>query len=104
MLLNFRRGIPVGLFLCLCVRAHAEVLQLATGAQQSVALVTGGDVFEWGEWGGPLPVSITDARPSLELLTAAYFSARTGEVVRLPLERDHPLDAGWLPKAAKAAA
>ena len=34
--------------------------------------------------GGPLPVSIADARPSLELLTAAYHSARTGAAVQLP--------------------
>ena len=54
--------------------------------------------------GGPLPVSIADARPSLELLTAAYHSARTGEAVRLPLGRDHPLYAGWLPAAARAVA
>ena len=48
--------------------------------------------------GGELPVSIADARPSLELLTAAYHSARTGEAVRLPIGRDHPLYAGWLPR------
>ena len=41
--------------------------------------------------GAPLPVSIADARASIELLTAAYHSARTGEAVRLPLGRDHPL-------------
>jgi predicted dehydrogenase len=50
--------------------------------------------------GGELPVSIADARPSLELITAAYHSARTGEAVRLPIGRDHPLYAGWLPPAA----
>ena len=49
---------------------------------------------------GPLPVSIADARPSLELLTAAYHSARTGETVTLPIGRDHPLYEGWLPKPA----
>lgn len=54
--------------------------------------------------GGPLPVTIADARRSLELLTAAYHSARTGEAVRLPIGRDHPLYAGWLPESAKAVA
>lgn len=54
--------------------------------------------------GGPLPVSLADARPSLELLTAAYHSARSGEVVRLPLGRDHPLYGGWLPDAVKEVA
>jgi predicted dehydrogenase len=52
---------------------------------------------------GQLPVSIADARPSLELLTAAYHSARTGEAVRLPLHRDHPLYAGWALTATKEA-
>ncbi len=47
--------------------------------------------------GGPLPVEIADARRSLELLTAAYHSARTGLAVRLPLGREHPLYGGWLP-------
>jgi predicted dehydrogenase len=54
--------------------------------------------------GRPLPVSIADARGSLELLTAAYYSARSGQAVRLPLTRDHPLYRGWLPEAAKAVA
>ena len=47
--------------------------------------------------GGPLPVSIADARPSLELVTAAYHSARTGQAVQLPIGSDHPLYGGWLP-------
>ncbi|WP_421723760.1 Gfo/Idh/MocA family protein [Bauldia sp.] len=51
--------------------------------------------------GGPLPVSIADARASLELATAAYYSARTDAVVTLPLDRDHPLYEGWLPETAK---
>ncbi|MGE3073341.1 MAG: Gfo/Idh/MocA family protein [Dehalococcoidia bacterium] len=46
--------------------------------------------------GGPLPVTIADARRSLELLTAAYYSSRTGQEVRLPLSRDHELYGGWL--------
>ena len=46
--------------------------------------------------GGPLPVSIEDARPSIELLTAAYYSARTGTEVRLPIGSDHPFYNGWL--------
>jgi predicted dehydrogenase len=51
--------------------------------------------------GAPLPVSIADARSSLELLSGLYHSARTGEPVSLPLGRDHPLYAGWLPASAK---
>ncbi len=37
---------------------QAEVLQLAAGDNESLALVTGGDVFQWGEIGGPLPVPV----------------------------------------------
>jgi predicted dehydrogenase len=53
--------------------------------------------------GGPLPVAIADARQSLELLTAAYHSARTGTAVHLPLGRDHPLYGGWAMREAKEA-
>jgi predicted dehydrogenase len=43
------------------------------------------------------PVTIADARASLELITALYASARsTGDVV-LPIGPDHPLYGGWLP-------
>jgi predicted dehydrogenase len=48
--------------------------------------------------GGPLPVALDDARRSLELITAAYHSARTDTLVRLPIPTDHPLYAGWLPE------
>ena len=47
--------------------------------------------------GGPPPVTLADARASLELITALYASARGGVDVALPIERDHPLYAGWLP-------
>jgi predicted dehydrogenase len=47
--------------------------------------------------GGSMPVSIADARPSLELITASSHSARTGEAVELPIPRHHPLYDGWLP-------
>jgi predicted dehydrogenase len=46
--------------------------------------------------GAELPVTLTDARRSVELLTAAYYSAMTGEVVALPLGPDHPFYRGWL--------
>lgn len=42
-------------------------------------------------------VTLEDGRRSLELVTAAYASARGGLPVRLPLGPDHPLYAGWLP-------
>lgn len=43
------------------------------------------------------PVTIEDARRSLELVTAAYHSQRTGRAVVLPLPRSHPLYESWLP-------
>jgi predicted dehydrogenase len=47
------------------------------------------------ETGSELPVTLADARASLELLTAIYHSARTRQAVELPLGRDHPLYGGW---------
>ena len=38
----------------------------------------------------PLPVTLADARQSLELATALYHSAATGVAVRLPIANDHP--------------
>ena len=45
--------------------------------------------------GGPLPVTLDDARRSLELVTALYHSAQTGSAVALPIEPDHPSYDGW---------
>ncbi len=47
--------------------------------------------------GAALPVSLADARASLELVTALYTSAQTGQPVELPLGPDHPRYAGWQP-------
>jgi len=47
--------------------------------------------------GDPPPVTVQDARAALELVTAIYHSARTGEAVQLPIGPDHPLYGGWLP-------
>ena len=43
-----------------------------------------------------LPVTLEDARSSLELLTAIYYSAYTGQNVTLPITNDHPFYEGWL--------
>jgi predicted dehydrogenase len=51
--------------------------------------------------GGPLPVSIADARTSIELLTAAYYSVHTGAAVKLPIDRDNPFYDGWVPTMAE---
>ena len=45
------------------------------------------------------PVTLADARQSLELITAIYHSAETGTVVRLPIGREHPKYANWVPAA-----
>ena len=49
------------------------------------------------ENGGDPPVTLADARASLELLTAIYHSSQTGEPVALPIGADHPKFEGWLP-------
>lgn len=48
--------------------------------------------------GGTDAVTFEDGRRSLELVSAIYFSARSGTVVELPLADTHPLYGGWLPK------
>lgn len=46
---------------------------------------------------GEPPVTLEDARNSLELVTAAYYSQRTGQPTPLPITADHPLYTSWLP-------
>jgi predicted dehydrogenase len=45
--------------------------------------------------GGPLPVTLADARASIELLTALYASAAANRPIQLPIKRNHPMYAGW---------
>jgi predicted dehydrogenase len=45
--------------------------------------------------GSPLPVTLDDARQSLELAAALYHSAATGAAVTLPMGSDHPSYQGW---------
>ncbi len=47
--------------------------------------------------GTELPATLADARRSLELITAIYHSADTGEPVELPITADHPKYADWTP-------
>lgn len=44
---------------------------------------------------GELPVSVADAYRSIELATAMYHSARTGERVHLPISKEHRAYGGW---------
>ena len=50
------------------------------------------------ETGNELPVTLQDARDSIELLTAIYTSAQTGRPVELPIGPDDPAYAGWCPR------
>ena len=43
----------------------------------------------------PLPVTLEEARQSLEVLTACYYSAAMREPVTLPLKPSHPAYQGW---------
>jgi predicted dehydrogenase len=49
------------------------------------------------ENGGPLPVTLAEARASLELITALYHSAATGQNVDLPIAPNHPRYQSWRP-------
>jgi predicted dehydrogenase len=53
--------------------------------------------------GNELPVTLADARVSLELITAMYYSAETNQSVQLPLSTDHPRYTSWLPIGASEA-
>ena len=50
------------------------------------------------ETGAPLPVTTADSRRALEIVTAFYYSSRTGEQVVFPIGRDHPNYHSWLPE------
>jgi len=45
----------------------------------------------------PLPVTSTDSRRALELVTAFYHSSTTHEDVELPLGAEHPRYSSWVP-------
>jgi predicted dehydrogenase len=51
--------------------------------------------------GDPLPITLAEARRSLELLTALYHSAETEAPVALPIDANHPRYADWSPKSAQ---
>ncbi len=44
----------------------------------------------------PLPVTLSDARASIELLTAMYYSSATNQNVTLPIPPGHPFYNGWI--------
>ncbi len=50
--------------------------------------------------GGPLPINLEDGRRAIELVTAVYYSADTGQPVDLPISPDHPYYASCIPENA----
>ena len=48
--------------------------------------------------GTPLPVTTTDSRRALEIVTAFYASSRSHQEVTFPIGRDHPNYKSWLPE------
>jgi predicted dehydrogenase len=53
------------------------------------------------ETAGPLPVTVADARRSLELISALYHSAEIGTAVTLPIGVNHPKYRSWRPSAPR---
>jgi len=49
--------------------------------------------------GTPFPVTLEDARRSLELITAIFHSSETGTAERLPIGPGHPKYQGWGPRS-----
>jgi predicted dehydrogenase len=47
--------------------------------------------------GAPPPVTLSETRTVLEVLTAVYVSSREGREITLPLPADHPALDGWQP-------
>ena len=47
--------------------------------------------------GAELPVTLADARLSMELITGMYYSSETGEAVTFPIRADHPRYNSWIP-------
>jgi hypothetical protein len=50
----------------------------------------------------PFPVTLADARASIELITALFASDATGRSVALPITAEHPLYGGWVPQQGES--
>jgi predicted dehydrogenase len=53
--------------------------------------------------GTQFPVTLDDARASIELITAMFESDETRTIVRLPIRAGHPKYEGWIPASARPA-
>jgi hypothetical protein len=43
-------------------------------------------------------VTLSDARQSLEFVTAVYHSSHQGKNINLPIDKKNPLYKSWIPK------
>jgi predicted dehydrogenase len=80
-------------------QAEQRIAEIAAGCRPVSARFEGllGAYHHALATAGPLPVTLADARQSIELATALYHSAATGLPVRLPLAPGHPAYRGWRP-------
>jgi predicted dehydrogenase len=53
--------------------------------------------------GAAFPVTLDDARASLELVTALFHASDNGHAVSLPIDPSHPRYRGWVPDAPASA-
>lgn len=76
----------------------AEVKSLLEGFQPGPEGFQGlfAELAQSLEAGEDPPVTLADARRSIELATALYYAAATRELVELPLRPSHPAYGGWL--------
>jgi predicted dehydrogenase len=85
------------------VTASADVQQRIHAALQDWAFVPSGFEGLFGAYHNALvtdqelPVTLSDARRSFEMLTALYHSSRTGDLETMPIRPGHPLYASWVP-------
>ncbi len=80
------------------VAAEQQAARIWDGMEPSPGLYTGQlQAFVDALPSGPLPVTVAAAVATIELVTALYVAARTGETVSLPLPADHPARLGWGP-------
>ncbi len=80
-------------------RAMAEIPDRKSGFARQFELFA-----EALDSGWAFPVTLEDARRSLELITALFHASETGRAVSLPLGADHEKYRGWTPRGRVASA
>ncbi|ASY66143.1 Myo-inositol 2-dehydrogenase (plasmid) [Sinorhizobium sojae CCBAU 05684] len=80
-------------------RDQAAIDQVLAGLPATLAGYAGyfDAIADALEGRGGREVTLEDGRQSIELVTAVYYAARTGQRVSLPLSRAAPLYESWLP-------